>query len=210
MPRLLSMPRSPFSTAMKTERKCSRSERIKCSAAPKSSIVWDSEKKESEVESTVNIKIMVKVLSKWQTQFLMTFCITDGGTAGKNIASVSVHFIVSLSGVFGFPVIFFNDYSFIAFVGLGYYRLNSCRFISHDCTFPTYKFSWCNVFKQCDIVAFKTVLKYTIVYKQGRHHNVLYVYCIYVRIYVSVCVCMYVCMYVCKSTCWTLHSVHTF
>ena len=36
----------------------------------------------------------------------MTFCIIDGGNAVKNIAGVSVYFVVSLSGVFGFPVIF--------------------------------------------------------------------------------------------------------
>lgn len=62
-------------------------------------------KKENEVESTVKVKIIVEVLSKWQMQFLMTLCIIDRGNGGKNIAGVSVYFIVSLSGIFGFPVI---------------------------------------------------------------------------------------------------------
>lgn len=44
IPSDFSIPRSPFSTAMKTERRCSKSDRIKCKAAPKSSIVWDSGK----------------------------------------------------------------------------------------------------------------------------------------------------------------------
>lgn len=43
IPMDFSIPRSPFSTAMKTARRCSRSERIRCNAAPKSSIVCDSD-----------------------------------------------------------------------------------------------------------------------------------------------------------------------
>ena len=39
MPIDFSMPKSPFSTAMNTERRCSKSERMRCKAAPKSSIV---------------------------------------------------------------------------------------------------------------------------------------------------------------------------
>jgi len=35
----------------------------------------------------------------------MTFCIIDRGNTDKNIAGVSVYFVVSLSGIFGLPVI---------------------------------------------------------------------------------------------------------
>lgn len=42
MPMDFSIPKSPFSTAIKTERRCSRSPRNRCNAAPKSSIVCDS------------------------------------------------------------------------------------------------------------------------------------------------------------------------
>lgn len=39
MPIDFNIPRSPFSTAINTERRCSRSDRSRCNAAPKSSIV---------------------------------------------------------------------------------------------------------------------------------------------------------------------------
>lgn len=48
IPRDLSIPKSPFSTAMNTERRCSKSARIKCNAAPKSSMVCDSVNKWSK------------------------------------------------------------------------------------------------------------------------------------------------------------------
>lgn len=42
IPRDFNIPRSPFSTAINTERRCSKSPRSKCKAAPKSSMVCDS------------------------------------------------------------------------------------------------------------------------------------------------------------------------
>ena len=36
----------------------------------------------------------------------MTFCIIDRGNVSKNIVSVSVYFVVGVSGVVGFSVIF--------------------------------------------------------------------------------------------------------
>lgn len=60
IPNDFNIPKSPFSTAKKTERKCSKSERIKCNAAPKSSIVCDSKNEQQKQKQNVVSNFPVK------------------------------------------------------------------------------------------------------------------------------------------------------
>lgn len=71
MPMDFSIPRSPFSTAMKTERRCSRSERIRCNAAPKSSIVCDSLILRILIVRSSDLKYMTHILLESRTHQTM-------------------------------------------------------------------------------------------------------------------------------------------